>query len=226
MRSQVINSVFDLESLDDAGIFEGYASVFNDIDNVRDKVEAGAFTQSLQAHRVSGRMPPLLWQHDTREPIGVFREIREDHKGLFVKGQLFIDDIARAKQAHKLMSENALSGLSIGFKTIDSEIDPMTGVRTLLKIDLMEISLVTFPALDSARVSAVKTALDSGRIPHIREFEAFLRDAGFSRKQAKSIVAGGYKTIETLRDAGSAKSFGSDVSALSRLTERLLELSY
>ncbi len=225
MNSQFLNSNLALQNLAETGVFEGYASVFHDIDNVKDRVAPNAFSVSLQKHKKTGRMPPLLWQHDIKEPIGVFREIREDKKGLFVKGELFVDDIARAKQAYRLMAENALTGLSIGFKTIDSEIDPVSGVRTLMQLDLLEISIVTFPALDSARISAVKTALSNGRLPEIREFEAYLRDAGFSRKQAKSIIACGYRSIIAPRDAMADDNSMSDVALLSNLAKRLRELT-
>ncbi len=226
MTGQFLNAAFDVEKIDDRGVFTGYASVFDEVDNVKDKVAAGAFLKTLKDHQLKGRMPPLLWQHDTREPIGVFREMFEDKKGLYIRGQLFVDDIPRAKQAYRLLCENGLSGLSIGFKAVDSSFDPLTGVRTLLKIDLMEISLVTFPALDSARISHVKAALQDGRTPNIREFEAFLRDAGFSRKQAKTIVSNGYKTLLTPRDAGGFVQSDQDADVLYSLAERLRELAH
>ena len=179
-----------LEDDSDVGTFEGYASVFGQPDYVSDIVAKGAFSRTLREHRKKGRMPALLWQHDVREPIGVWEEMKEDSHGLYARGKLFVDDISRARQAYALLKGNGLSGLSIGFITVKSQIDEKKKVRTLLDVDLFETSLVTFPALDSARVSDVK----SEDIKTIRDFEAFLRDVGgFSHSAAKQIASCGFK---------------------------------
>ena len=201
MSQKILNSTFEIKGFEKNGAFEGYASVFDDLDSAQDRVVKGAFKKTLDKCSRTGRMPALLWQHDAREPIGVWREMFEDQKGLYVKGELFVDEIPRARQAYKLMCEGGLSGLSIGFKTVQSELNPQTGERFLTEVDLLEVSMVTFPALDTARISSVKDKLIAGEIPNEREFEAFLRDAGFSRKQAKGMIAGGYKNL-SLRDAG------------------------
>lgn len=86
----------ELKRLGETGCFEGYAAVFNVTDNVNDLILPGAFDASLQEAREEGRLPPLLWQHDPAEPIGVWRELREDAHGLYVKGELFVSDIPRA----------------------------------------------------------------------------------------------------------------------------------
>ena len=142
-------------------------------------------------------MPKLLWAHDTREgPIGKWLDMREDATGLRVEGELFVDDIPRARQAHALLKGDALDGLSIGYKTVDSAVDRNTGVRTLKKVKLFEVSLVTFPMLDTARVSAVKTAMCNGTLPDYRDVERWLRDeGGFSQRQAKAFVAKGYRDL-------------------------------
>ncbi len=200
MSSDIYNFNFDISDFDENGMFEGYASLFDQVDTVKDQVAKGAFKKTLETYRKQGRMPALLWQHDTTEPIGAWKEIFEDEKGLYVRGQLFIEDIPKAKQAYKLLKEKALSGLSIGFKATETTLDPHTGIRTLLEIDLLEISLVTFPALETARIATVKQMLLQGTLPEVRVFEAFLRDAGFSRKQAKAIMADGYRSVKQ-RDA-------------------------
>lgn len=201
MPNATIAAGFNVKNMSQNGCFEGYASLFDVTDQVHDRVARGAFAKTLADWRRKGRMPPLLWQHDAREPIGAWRDMKEDDRGLFVRGELFVNEIPRALQAWRLMRENALSGLSIGFKAVESERDGKTGERILTRVELMEVSMVTFPALDAARVSSVKAALASGDIPGEREFEAFLRDAGFSRKQAKGVVARGYRAL-TRRDAG------------------------
>jgi len=148
---------FEVKFLAETGVFEGYASVFNVVDNVQDKIAPGAFKESLSAHSKSSRLPPLLWQHNTDVPIGAWREMREDSHGLYVKGHLFVHDIAQSREAYKLLKENVVTGLSIGYRTRESHREKKSGVRVLTKLDLMEVSLVTFPANELARVSSVKS---------------------------------------------------------------------
>ncbi|MGH2343319.1 HK97 family phage prohead protease [Segnochrobactraceae bacterium EtOH-i3] len=136
-----------------AWTFEGYASLFGRPDLGNDIVLPGAFAGSLARRGASG--VKLLWQHDPAEPIGVWDEIREDTRGLFVRGRL-IPELARAREARALLKSGALDGLSIGFRTEKARTDPRRGVRELMAVDLWEISLVTFPLLPEARVSAAK----------------------------------------------------------------------
>jgi HK97 family phage prohead protease len=135
------------------GQFEGYASLFDLPDLGKDVVERGAFARSLA--RRGPRGVKLLWQHDPAEPIGQWLILREDSRGLFVRGQLSAA-VTRARETLALMREGAVDGLSIGFRTVKSRTDPRTGNRRLSEIDLWEISIVTFPLLPQARVSSVK----------------------------------------------------------------------
>jgi hypothetical protein len=137
------------------GRFEGYASLFRVPDLGQDVVEPGAFAESL-ARRGCGGIK-LLWQHDPAEPIGRWLHLAEDERGLFVQGQLSLG-VARARDIHALMRDGAVDGLSIGFRTQRQRSDPRLGLRRLLRIDLWEISVVTFPMLPQARISAVKRA--------------------------------------------------------------------
>ena len=143
-----------LVRVDTAGQFEGYASLFNLPDLGKDVVEPGAFSTSLA--RRGPRGIKLLWQHDPSEPIGQWLVLREDGRGLFVKGRLSLG-VARAREILALMRDGAVDGLSIGFRTVKARSDPRTGYRRLIEIDLWEISIVTFPLLPQARVSVVKT---------------------------------------------------------------------
>ena len=138
----------------DTGEFAGYASVFHVRDDAGDIVLPGAFKRTLSRHGPAAVR--MLWQHDVRRPIGVWREIREDERGLFVRGQLALSSAA-GREAAELVKIGAVDGLSIGFKTIRASRDRRTGIRKLTKVDLWEISLVTFPMLASARVTALKT---------------------------------------------------------------------
>jgi len=137
------------------GTVIGYASLFGAIDQARDMVVRGAFADSL---RLRGpRRVPMLFQHDPSEPVGIWLELREDDRGLYARGRL-IPEVARARELWSLIRAGAVDRLSIGFKTTRARVDPKTRVRSLIAVDLWEISIVTFPLLDGARVQAVKEA--------------------------------------------------------------------
>lgn len=143
----------DLADIDADGSFSGYASLFGKVDMARDAVEAGAFRRSL---RLRGpESVRMLFQHDPNQPIGRWTEIREDARGLFVRGRL-TPGVARSREVLQLMRAGALDGLSIGFRTKRARKDPQTGVRRILEADLWEISVVTFPMLAEARIDRVK----------------------------------------------------------------------
>ena len=107
------------------------------------------------------------------------------------KGELLIAEVAQAREAHALMKRRIVTGLSIGYWVRESSYDEKTGIRTLTKLDLVEISLVTFPANDDARVEAVKFKLAHGELPTEREMEKYLREVGFSKTRAAGVVAHG-----------------------------------
>ncbi len=137
-------------SLNDGKTIAGYASVFGEVDRGNDLVEPGAYAKCLSRLAAEGRRIKMLWQHDPAQPIGVWDEVREDPKGLWVEGRL-IDGIARGREAIELISAGALDGLSIGYRTISSRKDSK-GRRVLTELELWEVSLVTFPMLPGARV--------------------------------------------------------------------------
>lgn len=140
-------------SVDRDGMIEGYASLFDRVDMAKDAIEPGAFRASLARGGASGVR--LLWQHDAKEPIGVWRSLVEDERGLRVLGELNLS-AARARDAFALIRQGAVDGLSIGFKALRARSDQRSGVRRLMAIDLWEISIVTFPMLSEARVFAVE----------------------------------------------------------------------
>ncbi|TCR93172.1 HK97 family phage prohead protease [Rhizobium sp. BK376] len=145
----------ELRALRQDGTFSGYASVFGEVDLGKDTVERGAFRKSLSERGPEGVR--MLFQHDPSEPIGAWKTIREDSRGLYVEGVL-ADGVARAREVHQLLKNAALDGLSIGFRTVRARTDAKSGVRRILEADLWEISVVTFPMLPSARVQNVKNA--------------------------------------------------------------------
>lgn len=179
----------DAKAVSDTGVIEGYASVFGNVDSYGEIVEPGAFVDSLVGAKRTGRKIKLLWQHDPHQPIGVWDDLAEDSKGLWVKGRLFKDTVAKAAEAYALLKEGALDGLSIGYRTLKAEPKAgKPGVLSLLKLDLLENSVVTFAANERARVEVVKSILDAGSMPTVREFEGLLRDAGFSKAKAAAIA--------------------------------------
>ena len=173
---------FETEIKSDAqGVFTGYGSIFGNEDQGNDIMKKGAFTKSLTKRPAS--KVKMLYQHKTDEPIGIFTDMYEDNKGLYVKGQLAMGT-QKGREAYELLKMGALDGMSIGFKADPDKQgynENKRGVRTLKEVDLMEISLVTFPMNESALIETVK-----GNAKNIREWEKILREAGgLSRTESK-----------------------------------------
>lgn len=152
-----LSSNVHLKSVNDRGGVSGYASVFNVVDSYNDAVVKGAFANSIKDFK-SGKKPKLLWQHDTNIPIGIIEEIYEDEYGLFVKSQLILD-IPKAKEIYLLLKSKAIDGFSIGYKIKDSYLN--NNIKYLTDIDLMEVSIVTFPACKEAIVEEVKSRTEN-----------------------------------------------------------------
>lgn len=157
LRFKSVDATF---SASPAGTFEGYASLFGVMDLGRDVVMPGAFRDSLATRGPGG--VKLLHQHDPAQIIGTWTALQEDRRGLHVRGRLDLS-LSRGRDVLALMRQGALDGLSIGYRTEIERKDPETGLRRLERIDLWEISLVTFPLLPQARVLAVKSASLSPR---------------------------------------------------------------
>ena len=187
----------EVKANDDKGTFTGYGSIFGNEDQGSDIMQKGAFTKSLINRPVS--KVKMLYQHKTDEPIGVFTEMYEDSKGLFVKGQLAMGT-QKGREAYELLKMGALDGMSIGFRADPDKQgynENKRGTRTLKEVDLMEISLVTFPMNERALIENVKASQKS-----IREWEKILREVGsLSRTEAK-IGAKALSESLSQRDAG------------------------
>jgi HK97 family phage prohead protease len=180
----------EVKNLTDEGTFEGYAATFGNVDNGGDKVLPGAFVESLAEARRTGRKIKMLREHDPREPIGVWEDMAEDARGLWGKGRLIMD-VPKARETHVLLKAGALDGLSIGYRTKESE--PDGPVRLLKKVDLWEVSIVTFPMNDRSKVTAVKAdgaediieKLRAGERLTEREFETLVKGLGLTNSQAE-----------------------------------------
>lgn len=206
-----------VEAVDLDGTFSGYASLFGRVDLARDVVERGAFARSLERRGAAGIR--MLFQHDPNQPIGHWTDIREDRRGLFVRGQL-ATGVGRAREVLELMRAGGLDGLSIGFRTVKARAEARTGIRRITEADLWEISIVTFPMLPEARVDKVKARGSDGGLPTTREFERWLtRDAGLTRGEAKAVIAKGFASLKCGRDAASRQPV--DLAATVRRAARM-----
>ena len=144
---------FDEVAKVDGGVeIKGYASFFDAVDQGNDVVQRGAYGASLMALKAAGRGVKMLWQHDPAQPIGVWDEVREDTRGLFVKGHI-LQSVDKGREAIALIEAGAIDGLSIGYRTVKASKNTK-GQRLLQELELWEVSLVTFPMLPSARVGA------------------------------------------------------------------------
>lgn len=187
---QTLDCGLEIKSLTDEGVIEGYASIFSNVDQGGDKVMPGAFVESLAKARQSGRTVKMLWNHDPSQPIGIWEDLAEDGKGLRGRGRLVME-VPKAREAHALMKAGAIGGLSIGYRTIKAE--PDGNVRLLKQVDLFEVSPVTFPMNDRAKISSVKSdgieeiveKLAAGDRLTEREFERMAKGLGLSNSQAE-----------------------------------------
>lgn len=211
MAREVRSFALQIKATSDDGTVEGYGSVFGVRDNYDDVIAKGAFVASLKQHLADSTMPAMLWQHDAEKPIGVWTEMVEDEKGLRIKGQLAMATVKGA-EAHALLKMGAINGLSIGFMAKQWAYDRETDVRTLTEIDLWEVSLVTFPANEKARITNVKSA-DELAAP--KDAERILRDAGFSKSDATAFVSRVMRMGEVRSD--SANSTAVALKAAGRL---------
>lgn len=199
------NVAFKASAVEDNGTFKGYASVFGNVDSYKEIVMPGAFKASIERIKASGDPLPVLWQHRSSEPIGGSDMLKEDDTGLSTEGFLLIDELPQAKAAHALMKKRIVRGLSIGYYVEKSSYNEKTGIRALEILDLVEYSVVTFPANELALVDSVKARSDlfnGGKMPTLKQFEEFLREAGASKTQAAGIASRGLAQMLARSESG------------------------
>lgn len=189
MSLKTLDFGFEVKEVTASGNFTGYGSVYNVVDQGDDIVASGAFAESIAALMAKKRLPSMLFGHRAGElPVGAYQSMREDSTGLWLDGNIAIDT-QKGGDLHKLMMMKpvpAISGLSVGFMTRDDSYDRVTGVRTIKKADLFEVSIVNFPMNDLARVQNVKGI---ELIEDLKSAEQYLREVGLSRTEAKAFVA-------------------------------------
>jgi len=200
---------FEVKSIDEQGVFEGYADEFNNEELGGDIIEPGAFKKTLKENPKM----PILWQHDPREPIGVTLEAYEDDKGLRVKGQLNLET-TKGREAYALLKQGALKGLSIGYDAVKELWEGTT--RRLKEIRLWEWSLVTFPMNLQAQVTAVKAVVPFQDLPLASEDRSWDADAARARvanwaggPDKANIDWAKYRKAFLWYDAENAENFGA-----------------
>lgn len=224
MKTFDFSLAIDTKDVSSEGEFEGYASTFGNVDLGGDIVEPGAFIESIVKARNERRTIPMLWQHDQREPIGVWKDIAEDRKGLYVKGLLLLESDPLARRAHKLLQQQAIGGMSIGYGVPAGGAEPdekRRGITRLKKLNLREISLVTMPMNIEARVTSVKAdikdlrdRLAAGDRLQARELERLLKEQfELSNSEAERAVRLHFKNGQGAPD-GTAESGSAFLRAL------------
>jgi hypothetical protein len=176
MITQHLACALQVKALGGNGLFAGYASVFGKTDLQNEIVAPGAFARSLKSWRQQNRLPAMLWMHDPTLPIGLWVSVSEDASGLAVEGRLALRT-QKGAEAYELLKLGALTGLSIGYRVISSRVDAKKKARVLTDVDLFEISLVTFPANEAARVSEVKSPAPATLRSELRAAAARLQRA-------------------------------------------------
>jgi HK97 family phage prohead protease len=190
MHYKELSPVMEIKSIEDAGTFTGYASVFAVTDSHRERTVPGCFVPSLADHKRAGTSVKMFWHHDLREPIGKWTDMAEDSKGLWVEGKLNMD-VQRAREAHSLLRNKDIDGLSIGYFPEEFEEDKARpGVTLLKKVRLVEVSVVSMGSNHRALIdnvkseicesefyAALKQILVAGELPSKRAFEKGMRDA-------------------------------------------------
>jgi HK97 family phage prohead protease len=214
-KREIKSIAFEIKNFDEEkGVFEGYGSIFGNKDSYNDIVHKGAFIKTLEK-----RKPAMLWQHKTDEPIGTWEEVREDEKGLFVKGSLEIESDF-GKRVYGLLKKGALSGLSIGYSIPKggSDIDKENKVRNLREVKLFEVSLVTMPANEESLIDTVKSI---EQFTCMKDCEAFLMEKGLNRNERNTLISK-LKEFSKKREVEDEKAKKREVEA--KLTSSVEEL--
>lgn len=192
---------FKAEDINEQGVFTGYASIFGVVDLDNDVVEPGAFAESIATGTASDGVLIFAQHRDGLEPLGRSLELREDAKGLFVKGQ--ISETAVGRDYRQLIKDGVLDQMSIGYIAQDYAIDEQ-GVRHLKKVDLLEISIVNYPANTEARIQSYK----GGKTPMKNSTET--KDTTKEVKEAGGITPEQLQAmLEQAAEAGAAKALAA-----------------
>lgn len=212
MRKNLVLDNVDLKfAKNDTGAFSGYASVFGGVDSYRDTIMPGAYKSVIERIQAgAARMPKMFINHKSYElPVGKWLSMEEDEKGLFMFGEL-TPGMEYAKTVKAAMQHGTIDGLSIGYDLNRDDVEMVEkddGVVRIIKnvSELYEISIVTYPADDAARVdlSSVKSVLD--QVESIKDFEDFLREAGGFSKSLATATASRAKRLFSQSESEKSK---------------------
>lgn len=211
-KNLVLNDVGLKFAKNDTGAFSGYASVFGGVDSYRDTIMPGAYKSVIERIKAgSARMPKMFINHKSYElPVGKWLSMEEDDKGLFMFGEL-TPGMDEAKTVKAAMQHGTIDGLSIGYGLNNDDVEyedeeEYGRVRIIKNVsELYEISIVTYPADDAARVdlSSVKSVLD--QVESIKDFEDFLREAGGFSKSLATATASRAKRLFSQSESEKSK---------------------
>ncbi|KQM37625.1 HK97 family phage prohead protease [Sphingomonas sp. Leaf10] len=188
---------FEIKAIDEAGYIAGIAAGYGNVDFGGDVIMPGALTKA-----VAGRASvPMLLFHDHKRPIGGWSKFEESSTGLHVEGRIAMKSEA-GREAHALAEAGALPGLSVGYRTLKHRYEGKA--RQLLEMALHEVSLVPVGMNDRAIVTNIKSLVEAGGMPTVRQFEEWLRDSGGFSKSLAAAIAG--KAAPHLRGEPEAKA--------------------
>ena len=172
----------------DSGTFECYGNVKNNIDHAQDRTLDGAYVKSIERHKASGTMPKMFWMHNPQDlPVGKWIDMREDAKGLWMKGKL--SDTTMGRDIQVLAKDGALDSFSIGYRVVSEQWNSGKSCNDLVELDIVETSWVNLACNEESRLVGIKSKLDEGEVLTKRELEKFLRESGLSRKQANTVCS-------------------------------------
>ena len=208
------NYHFQLKAISEAGVIEGVAAGYGNVDAHGEIFAPGAFTSSLKAMKAGGRQPAMLLHHDLNRPAGRWDTFGEDATGLHVKGTLALE-AADGREAYALLKGGALSGLSVGFRTLKEKAGA-NGGKVITEAELFEVSLVAVPSNPITKISAVKG------IGNVRDLEELLREHGMSSRQAKRAANAAFRAADEVEGPAisetASKAFAAAINDLSRFT--------
>ncbi len=177
----------------DPGSFSGYGSVYSVIDDGGDLIAPGAFGASLSQIKAAGRAVPMYMQHGAAlgadpRPVGVWNVVQEDTTGLAVEGKLIGLDTETGRYNYALVKEGAMTGLSIGYRTVKADYGKKAGDprRTIKEAKLREISIVDQPMNAHAQLTGLKSIED---LLTLAEAEDYLKSIGMSGSQATAFLS-------------------------------------
>jgi uncharacterized protein len=200
VRQRDFGLQFKAEDVTESGSFIAYAAAFGNVDQGGDVIAPGAFAKSIQQANREKRLIPMLWQHKRDEPIGKWTSLAEDEHGLRVEGKLHIEFDPLAVRAHGHLKAQSVGGFSIGYNLVEGgyglhpdfdEDNRSDRAPTwlLTELDLRETSIVTMPMNLEARLVSVKSVIEAGGMPTVRDFEYLMREVcGFSKSKAAAIA--------------------------------------